>query len=102
MTVKSKWRELSEKKKASTLSWFNTTLSLISNSGSVSNNLKHARVLTVSSPGVGFGQVVGTGINLVDGEEPWAGSTCINTISSVKMDINTPALHWDELSGFSL
>lgn len=33
-------------------------------------------MLTVFSPSVGFGQVVGAGINLVDGKEPWASSTC--------------------------
>lgn len=32
----------------------------------------------VSSPGVGFGQVVGAGIDLVDGKEPGASSTCTN------------------------
>lgn len=33
------------------------------------------RLFSVCSPGVGFGQVVGAGIDLVDGKEPWAGST---------------------------
>lgn len=32
---------------------------------------------TVCSPGVGFGQVVCAGVNLVNGEESGASSTCI-------------------------
>lgn len=56
---------------------------------------------TVSSPGVGFGQVVGAGINLVDGKEPWASSTCMTTSSLVKMQLHTPALHCEGLSAFS-
>lgn len=47
----------------------------MSEAGGVSNSLKRVTVLTVSSPGVRFGQVVGAGIDLVDGEEPRAGST---------------------------
>lgn len=34
--------------------------------------------MTVPSPGVGFGKVVGVGINLVDGEEPRASSSWNN------------------------
>lgn len=37
---------------------------------------------TVKLPGVGFGEVVGAGINLVDGKKPWASGTCVKTTSS--------------------
>lgn len=64
---------------------------------SMSSNLKML-VLTVCSPGVGFGQVVGAGINLVDGKKPRSSSTCINTITLVRMDLHTPALHCEKFS----
>lgn len=57
-------------------------------------------MVTGYSPGVGFRQVVGAGIDLVDGKKSWAGSTCIITIILVKKDLQTLAHHCDELSGF--
>lgn len=48
-------------------------------------------MVAVCSPGVGFGQVVGAGVDLVDGEKTWAGSTCKTTIAEVKVDLHTHA-----------
>lgn len=47
---------------------------------------------TVELPGVGFGQVVRAGIDLVDGKKPGASSTCVKTESL--MNIYHYILHY--------